>query len=515
MALEKLVRLSPLLALGAVAALWAAVALVAARGAGAGPHLGPDPASHSVLVVMPLTPRSDDGAHGWFGAGVADAVVTRLRRVPGLTVASLASVLDLESARPSPIEAARSLGAAAVLCGDYALEEGRPVIAARLLDAATGAVLWRRTVAGPPGGGAAPEDGLADELARLVAPSVPPGPPAGKPLAPLAHYLAVLARGKIATARSDAVADAVSLLERAIEADPSMAAAHALMSLASVDMFLGGLSSKGGWIGRSLASARRAVRLDPGLPDAHYALGRALMVAGEPVEAAEATLRALELEPGHARALAQLASFLAGAGLSEQGAVATARARLSDPLIEVGWQEAVLAEIEGRMDGEIRRWRLDVQARQASGDSPEVPLMLLAYLSQRAGNVADALSFAASLDAVSRNTAYVDMIRLMSLGRQGRADAVASIVERHREIYEKDWQYAQWIGASFAEVGRRAEALEWLDRSVRLGSFDAWTFDHMPELAPLRGEPRFDTAAGIVRSRAEAVMDLVDRSGWL
>lgn len=96
-------------------------------------------------------------------------------------------------------------------------------------------------------------------------------------------------------------ADAVPLLERAIELDGSQPGFHLNLgnALRAVDRLDG-----------AIAAYRRALALDASMAPAHNNLGNALRDRGDLPEAADAYRRALELEPGFFPAAANLAQVL-------------------------------------------------------------------------------------------------------------------------------------------------------------------------------------------------------------
>jgi len=83
----------------------------------------------------------------------------------------------------------------------------------------------------------------------------------------------------------------------------TMPGAHA-SSVAKRDINLGRRQLAQKWLDKALASARKAVERDPGLPAAHAFLGQVLAAQGDCPEATKAFDRALALDPADAEALA-------------------------------------------------------------------------------------------------------------------------------------------------------------------------------------------------------------------
>ena len=115
---------------------------------------------------------------------------------------------------------------------------------------------------------------------------------------------ALLAEGEQLLARNQPV-PAITLLQRALAADPSFAAVHHLLAIGAV------LQGRGG---DAVRHAADAVRLAPADARAHFTLGRAHKAAGELGAAITAYRRALEIEPRYAEAHVSLGIALKASG---------------------------------------------------------------------------------------------------------------------------------------------------------------------------------------------------------
>jgi adenylate cyclase len=92
--------------------------------------------------------------------------------------------------------------------------------------------------------------------------------------------------------------EAARLFERAVELDPRFATALAQLAMANWNLLsgVGGAATDEG-VAAALATARRALELDPRDPSVHAALGAVYLTAGDPENALDATRRAVELNP--------------------------------------------------------------------------------------------------------------------------------------------------------------------------------------------------------------------------
>jgi len=471
-----------------------------------------------VLAVLPFT-QDDNAPTDSFGVGIADAIASHLAGVPGLNVRTMSASFDALEGGVGPIEAGRRLKAVAVLAGHYTRSGDRFEVTAQLIDVRSGGKLWEHRLASDVNDLMAVE---RDVVARTLSAMLPHSADMAQGHGPRpqtretnAHYLYLLARGKIATWQSQPIPEAVELLEQAIRLDPEYAPAQAALATASANMFIGGLSSEPMWIERAVAAGRRAVFLDDNDPSSHFALGHALLVAGAPVDSARETLRALKLDPRHADALRNMASLLAGSGHSRAVRALRDAARRSDPSIELGWLDVWLAMIDGdyaEKTGELTR---DVERRRAAGQSPELPIMQLGFLAFEAGDAAAGLRWSAMLEEVTANHASADMIHLLALSRTGDLSGMRRLIDKNRAYYAQTWDYCDLIGRAFASMSEVQEALEWLDRSAARGNYDLGTWERSEKLDSVRSHPRFQADLAIVRARVHEIVQLAEFAGYM
>jgi len=121
------------------------------------------------------------------------------------------------------------------------------------------------------------------------------------------------------------VDEAVGLAGRAVARDPANPANHLALSRAWAQ------SRRPGALGRQLAAAREAARLDPNSPDAQIQVGVALAADADVAGARAAYREALRLDPGNAAALNNLAVIELQSGSPDSAARHLAAALAADP----------------------------------------------------------------------------------------------------------------------------------------------------------------------------------------
>jgi len=132
----------------------------------------------------------------------------------------------------------------------------------------------------------------------------------------------LLARLGVEAAQRGDLPEAERLLERAVRVAPGLAQAH---------NNLGNLRLMQGRPDEAIALYRRATRLDPGNAKAHFNLGAALTRAGDLEEAAESYRRSIALEPDRAEAHERLGAVRRRQGRLEEAALGFGRALELDP----------------------------------------------------------------------------------------------------------------------------------------------------------------------------------------
>jgi serine/threonine-protein kinase len=121
----------------ALLAIIAAIALYTCRQGGF--DSGPDIESVAILPFRPLVAGTRDAA---LELGMADTLITRLSKSPGIVVRPLSSVRKYADLDQDPVAAGRELGVEAVLDGSIHREGEALRVTARLVRVRDGAALW-------------------------------------------------------------------------------------------------------------------------------------------------------------------------------------------------------------------------------------------------------------------------------------------------------------------------------------------------------------------------------------
>ena len=254
-------------------------------------------------TVAILAFTADTEEDRFLADGLADDLEIRLAEVSGLRTLAQSETAVVSGAQ-SPTEAARLLDASYVVTGSVRQSASQLAISLRLIDAADGATIWADRYEGARDGMLAFRNTVPDALVSAMAIDLnrtdherlvrqdTTDPDAFEDVLKARRALSLFTyEGSLAAERH---------LRSAIARDPDYARAHAELAVAFV------IRMENDWIVLSKADtdkafyfAEAALRLDPDLWFAHYALGRLHSVADTgDVEAAFRHLqRAMALQP--------------------------------------------------------------------------------------------------------------------------------------------------------------------------------------------------------------------------
>lgn len=289
------------------------------------------------LAVLPFENLSGDPDQEYFSDGLTDAVITELARIRSLRVISRTSVMQFKGARqPLPV-IAKELGVDAVLEGSVQRERDRVRVTGQLIEAVTDTHLWAERFDRSLTSVLALQGEVARQVAREVHARLTPEEAdrlRAQPVVNTDAYETYL-RGKAHASRStpDGLQNALHLYQSALEIDPKSALAHAGVAevlLLSIVLALMEPSEAGP---KALSSARRAIELDPNIPQGLVTLAGLQQMYEWDWEAAEASFRrAIEVSPNNAEAHAHCALLLTCLGQFEEAEQLMARALEFDPL---------------------------------------------------------------------------------------------------------------------------------------------------------------------------------------
>jgi serine/threonine-protein kinase len=471
---------------------------------------GPAEGAPIPLAVLPFKALGVTGDSGILTIGIPDAIITRLAGVHQLRLRPTSAVLRYRDADDDPQGAARALGVDYVLAGTVQSAAERLRVSVQLLRSTDGGAVWGAHY------DLARQDllTLQDSIAERVSGALALRMNAAEQERMYRRYTNNAAayewylrgRAQVAQVTEEGTRAAIASFERALALDSSYALARAGLAMASADMhlrFATGPEVKP-WGERAEREAARAIELDPGLAEAH--LARAAVARKSDFDwgvTLEESGKALELNPN-----LDLAHYFRAAAFYHLGLMQLAEQEMHQPLAvdpqnrpEQLRTTGVIAFLQGRNTEAIRYLE---ETRRSSSRAYADSYLAQAYFyagdTLRSFQLLDSLSASSSTPAVARARSSLASFAAFR-GDRARADSLITQVLANGYM---DHHVAYSLGAAYAQLGRPAEAREWLERSATTGfpCYPWYTRDTL--LDSLRRDPAFQLFFERLRVQWEA-----------
>jgi len=474
----------------------------------------PEPPGAGV-VVLPFEEIGEPAPGPSYGFALANAVATKLARLPGVSVRSAGSVLSVSSLPADPVEAGKRLGVSHVIAGTYSKSPDRFVIGWQLVDAATATVVTGDTIE------IAAFDPVAiqNDVSELVFASlrgttrIPTGQesPAdgGLPAELSEDYLearAMLSTFLLRSRRGKDLDAARDKLLAVAEKAPDYAPVHAALGIAHVNYSSNGF---GAVECLQLAAGRleRALELDPGLVEARVFRVHTLVALGEKESARHAIHRLLETEPDDFSVRVMAATLLRLDGAYDAAMQQLGVALQLDPdAAHVVYNErARIHHYQGQL--ELARRELDKGLELAPGH----PLLRTtdAYLRLRESDHAAAVRV---LDEVVENDPTLQLAYpTLAVARWLAGDQAGArrlVTARTVAAADCDAETAYRLATFYAVSGDRTDALSWLRRAIYLGNENHPWFGQNPLWHSLSDDSDLQGVLASLEARYHRNLDL-------
>jgi serine/threonine protein kinase/Tfp pilus assembly protein PilF len=297
------------------------------------------PLDRNSIAVLPLRNLGADPDSEYFSDGLTEELISTLAQIRSLRVVSRTSAFALKQLGLSVEEIGQRLGVGTVVEGSVQMAGRRLRVTVRLVETSHGYHLW-----------AAKYDReledvfqVQDEISRCVVQALSVSLEAARPARSRrytenleAYQLYLKGRYYWHQETGEALRQAIGYFEKALQQDPAYAPAHAGVADYHVMLAFWGIARPSEAWPLARDAARRAVEIDPELPEAHVSLGLVRLFFDWDGEGADREFqRALELNPGLADAHYARTLALTQAGDTGGALEAIGRARSYDPLAAI------------------------------------------------------------------------------------------------------------------------------------------------------------------------------------
>jgi TolB-like protein/class 3 adenylate cyclase/Tfp pilus assembly protein PilF len=446
------------------------------------------------VAVLPFTNMSPSAENEYFSDGVTEEILALLARIEGLKVISRTSIMRYKGTDKPMRQIGEELGVASILEGSVRQAGQRVRITAQLIDTASDEHLWADRYDRDLEDIFAIQTDVAERIVEALRVRLTPQEQARlgeQPTENIEAYQSYLKGRHFLSRRTEAtIRQAIEWFRKAVTADPSFAQAWA--GLADAYAVLPGYSaiSPQEACAEARAAAGRALALDPGLGEAHAALGLAAETEWNWEEAEREYRRALELAPGYATAYHWYGNFLYSRGRMDEALAALRRALELDPVsLPVHMAMGNVLLYDRRIDEAI-----DFYGKGIEMDPGYVTAhhnLANLHLSQR--RFEDAIAEWETVSRLAPERLPSDLVAELregyaSGGERGFWEAYLEGLRSRPTLWVREYD----MPMAYAQLGRIDEAFALIDELLAERSAVANQIPIDPLFDPLRSDPRYE-----------------------
>ena len=448
------------------------------------------------IAVLPFRDASVATETGYFGDGVAEALIDRLGTIESLRVFSRESAMRFRDEQ-ALAAIKRELSADMVVRGSLRRTTDRIRVTAELVDASTIRPVWQQTYERSTNEILALENDIVRDIADRLGISLSASRQSTlrvvRAVDPVVYEAYLKGRFQWNKRTSASLEQAVTFFTSAIERDPTYAPAHAALAdcYNQQGTVLVGTASPVDMRPRAKAEAIASIQTDESLAEAHATLAYVSHYDWDWATADREFRRALELNPNLALAHAWYSNYLITRGRRDEAVAEVRRAEEIDPfslvvMTNVGWTLSNARRPHEAIAAYRRALAIDpsyVQARMRLGSE-------LANVGQFD-------------EAIRHHQQVVDMTNggpvaraslAQSYAKAGRRADAEEIVRNLAEFSRQRYVSPVNMYLTYFQLGDREKGFEWLARAFRERSNGIVYLAAEPSLDIVRDDPRFQRA---------------------
>ena len=454
-------------------------------------------AGRVMLAVLPFQNLTGDPALEYLSDGLTEEMIAQLgtRDPERLGVIARTSAMTYKNDQRPLDQIERELGVQYVLEGSLRREANQVRVTAQLIQAKDQTHLWAQQYDRELKGLLTLQGEIAQQIAGEILSRVgrsEPAMPAQLVRSTNDHlaYEYYLKGQYFLNKRTVAdIERAITYFRQATTKDTAYARAHA--ALAHSHALLAGYSARPPqeFVAAARASARKALELDEGLPEAHTAVALIVQNHDWDWQAAEREFRrAIELNPNYATAHHWYAEHLMWRGRFDEALRESERARQLDPLsLIIATDHGAILLNARQYDRAIEQFR---SVLELDPDFPRAHIIQAAYIEK--GMFAEALADFEAMGPKAPDHWYWSWIAGF-YGRAGQTARARHAIDELLQIRERRGIQATLIAGAYVAVGDNEEALAWLERAYAEHDNGLTGLKVGPGWDPLRNDPRFQS----------------------
>jgi TolB-like protein/DNA-binding winged helix-turn-helix (wHTH) protein/Tfp pilus assembly protein PilF len=435
------------------------------------------------IAVLPFVNMSDDASNEYFSDGISEELLNLLAKVPELRVVSRTSSFSFKDKDITIAEMAEILNVSHLLEGSVRKAGKQVRITAQLIEASSASHLWSETYDRMLDDVFAIQDEISSAVVDALKVKLLNDAPQVSEISPEAYTLYLQAQYLSNQHRQPLFQSAIDLYRQVLEIEPGYAPAWVGIARNYANKVIGGQLSQAEGLQVATEAIKTALQLDPGLAEAHALLGLFhLNFELDFLSAARHFRTAMELSPNDPAVLRKVAKFVAALGKFETAIKLGEDAVLRNPVDAVLWSNLG--------DYYFYAKRLDKAAdvyNKAKNLNPDLATVhfSLGSVLLAANNPEDALAeFLLEL-----HEEYVLKGRTLSLRALNRTEEFDASFKEFRDRFGEQWPSE--IAHVYAWTGDHDEAFEWLDKAATMREAGIGASRQELWLTPLQDDPRW------------------------
>jgi eukaryotic-like serine/threonine-protein kinase len=462
------------------------------RGREKGNPKRPLPGAIQSVAVLPLANLSGDASQDYFADGMTDAIITELSQIRKLRVISRTSVMQYKHTQKLLDQIAQDLNVDAIVEGSVVRAGDRVRISAKLFQTNIEGALWGGNFERNSTDVLALQSDVATEIARGIQVEL-----SGTEQSQLARTRSVVpeayenylkGRYEFEKRTPEGFRDAAIYLEKAIEKDPTFAAAYAALGDTYMSMANYQMEPPETVVPKAKKAGEKALELDSRLAQAHTSLAAIRMYHLEGGDVEGEFQQAIALDPGYAQGIHWYALYLAAEGRKEESIREIKLAREIDPksLIinaNVGFVYYLAGEYDRAEDAERTTLQMDPSFVSAHSYLGQIYIAKNRF-EEAVHEFQTALSLAPGDIAGGADLAHACAI-------SGRKSDAEEIIREMQNVQGKKYVSGYDFATAYAGFKDVKKTLEWLEKAYVERNGRLVNLAVHPQFAFLRNEVRF------------------------
>ena len=467
-----------------------AFALVAALIAGGWLYLARSRDRIDSVAVLPFVNTSGNLNVEYLSDGISESLMDSLSQLPDVRVVSRISAFHYKGKDTQPRTVARDLNVRAVIFGRVTQQGDAVSISAELVDASDDRQIWGKQYSGKLADTSSLQREMASDISERLLPAAKQQQSRPRQYTENSEAYQAYLKGRFYWSRSS-YEEAIRYFNDAIHLDPDYAPAYAGIADANVDLAMVDLVPPTEAFPKAKTAALKAVEIDPGLAEAHSALGTVSWSNDWDFPTAEREFRkALELNPSSALGHLRFAVYLGNMGRFEEAIREGGRAQELDPLSPyANTMLGYIHTLAHRYDDAVPLYKTGLDL------GPDVPLAraelawTYAFKGSYTGAIAEyskisKLPSPAEDQIVSAGLGYVYAV-------SGRRRDALDILAKFNKLSKSRYVDTYMVAAIYTGLGEKDSALGQLNKAYEERSSSMVYLKVDPFFDSLHSDPRF------------------------